>query len=142
MGNNMKIRKATLQDKNNISELYYELHPAKRKMLIPIERSKIKSIIFVAEGKKQIAGFIWANFIQYGFFKYGCVEELFVKKEFRKRGTATFLIRKAMKEFTKLRVKVLFVTTEKKNREAIKLYKKLGFKLSRGPWFYWNPRIN
>ncbi len=82
----MKIRNATKKNKKNISELYYELHLLEEKenkekgLLVPIEKSKIKIIILVAEENKKVVGFIWAHFIQYGFFKYGTIDEFFVKK--------------------------------------------------------------
>lgn len=137
----MKIRNATLKDKAKISELYYELHPERKpKKLVPIEKSKFKNILLVAEENKQLTGFIWANFIQYGFSKFGYIEELFVKKEFRNKRIGRSLVKSIMKRFEDLKVAAVFVTTEKENKEAISLYQKLGFKLCKGPWFYWNPK--
>ncbi len=143
----MRIRNAIKKDKKGVSELYYKLHPVEEKenkekgLLVPIEKSKIKSILLVAEEDKQIAGFIWAHFIQYGFFKYGTIDELFVKKEFRGRGIGSALLKKAIKKLQNFKVKIILVGTEKENKEAIKLYKKVGFELGkRSLWFYWNPK--
>jgi len=142
----MRIRNATRKDKKDISELYYELHPIEEKenkekgLLVPIEKSKIRPVLLVAEEKKQIVGFVWAHFIQYGFFKYGTIDELFVKKEFRGKGIGSALLKKAIKKLQNFKVKIILVGTEKENKEAVKLYKKVGFKLKKGSlWFYWNP---
>ena len=143
----MRIRNATKKDKKGVSGLYYELHPVEEKenkekgLLVPIEKSKIKSILLVAEENKQIIGFIWAHFIQYGFFKYGTIDELFVKKEFRGRGIGSALLKKAIKKLQNFKVKIILVGTEKENKEAIKLYKNIGFELGkRSLWFYWNQK--
>jgi len=134
----MKIRKAKLKDKKQITELYYQLYPKrKRKGIIPIEKFNAKSSLLVAEKKKKIVGFIWATFINYGFSKFGYIEELFIKKEFRNKGIGTSLVKNIMKKIKKEKVAVLFVTTGKKNKKAIKLYKNLGFKVTGGYWFYW-----
>lgn len=137
----MKIRNATIKDKKDITNLYCELYPDRKiKKLLSIEKTKFKSFILVAEVGKQIVGFIWANFVQYGFSKFGYIEELFVKKEFRNKGIGRSLVKAIMKKFKDLKVAAVFVTTEKENKEVISLYKKLSFKLSKGPWFYWNPK--
>jgi len=143
----MRIRKATKKDKKSISELYYELHPIEEKqnkekgLLVPIEKSKLRSILLVAEINKQVVGFIWGHFIVYGFFKYGTIDEFFVKKDFRERGIGTSLLKKAMKKFKGLNVKVVLVGTEKENKEAIVLYKELGFEIGKeSQWFYWSPK--
>jgi len=45
-----------------------------------------------------------------------------------------------MRRFKELGASVVFVTTERGNMEAIRLYEKLGFRLCRGPWFYWDAK--
>jgi len=143
----MRIRSAAKKDKKGISELYYELHLVEEKenkekgLSVPIEKSKIKSVLLVAEEDKKIAGFVWAYFIQYGFFKYGTIDELFVKKEFRRRGVGSTLLKKAIKKLQNFKAKIILVGTEKENKEAIKLYKDVGFELGeKSLWFYWNSK--
>jgi len=134
----MKIRKAKLKDKKEISELYYQLYPKrKRKGIIPIEKFNAKTILLVAEENKEIAGFCWANFINHGFSKFCYIEELFVRKKSRNKRIGRSLVKSIMKIMKKLKVDALFVTTGRKNKNAIKLYKKLGFKITKGYWFYW-----
>ncbi|MCD6225943.1 GNAT family N-acetyltransferase [bacterium] len=143
----MIIRNATRRDKKEISELYYELHPIEEKenkekgLLVPIEISRIKPLFLVAEEDKKVVEFIWAHFIQYGFFKYGSIDELFVKKEFRGKGIGKRLVEEAVRKLQKMNAKIILVGTEKENKEAINLYQKVGFELGKNSlWFYWNPK--
>jgi ribosomal protein S18 acetylase RimI-like enzyme len=139
----MKIRNAKSKDRKKITKLYLELYPRWKKQIknktIPLE-VKAKKIILIAEDKKDVLGFCWANLIIYGISRFGYIEELFVRKDFRNEGIGTALVKKVMKEMKKLKVAALFVTTERKNKDAIKLYKNLGFRGDGGPWFYWNPK--
>ena len=100
--------------------MYYELHPIEEKenkekgLLVPIEKSRIKSVLLVAEENKKVVGFIWGHFIQYGFFKYGTIDEFFVKKDFRGKGIGEKLIDEILKKLQKMNVKMVLVGTEKK----------------------------
>ena len=142
----MKIKDATKKDrlkisKLNIAEPYYKFNPAnKAKEPIPIEKPRFKNIILVAREKEQIIGFILANFIHYCTSRYGYIEELYVNKENRNKGVGSALIKEVMKKFKMLKVEAVFVSTAKENKESIKLYQRLGFKLCKGLWFYWNPK--
>ena len=143
----IRIQKATKKDKRIISELYYQFHSVEERknkekgLLVPIEKSKIKPIFLIAKENKQVVGFIWAHLIEYGFFKYGTISEFYVKKEFRRKGIGSSLLKKAIEELEKLNPKIILVGTEKRNKEAIKLYQKLGFELGKkSSWFYWNPK--
>jgi len=109
----------------------------KRKRIIQIEKFNAKNFLLVAEENKRVIGFIWATFINYGFSRFGYIEELFVKNEFRNKGIGTALVKNIMKIMKKLKVDALFVTTEKRYKDAIKLYKNLEFRMCKGPWFVW-----
>ena len=79
--------------------------------------------------------------IQYGFFKYGTIDELFVKKEFRRKGIGSALLREAIKKLQNFKPRLILVGTEKTNKKAIRLYKKVGFELGKKSlWFYYNPK--
>ena len=136
----MKVRKASSKDRKKITELYLGLYPywknKFKKKKIPLE-SKVKKIILLAEDKKEVVGFCWANYIQYGFSRFGYIEELFVSENSRKKGVGAALVKKAVKELKKMKVAAIFVTTGKKNKKAIRLYKSAGFKLTRGQWLFW-----
>jgi len=134
------IRKAKLADKVEITRLYHKLYPERKrylKELLPIEKFNAKSLFFVSEEKKSIVGFIWSTFINYGNSRVGYVEDLFVKKEYRNKGIGTSLVRRVIRELKKLKVAVIYVPTEKGRKEAIKIYRNLGFrKDSNQCWFY------
>ncbi len=89
-------------------------------------------------------GFVWAHLIQYSFFKYGTIDEFFIKKEFRGKGAGSNLLKKAIEKLEKLNPKIILVCTQKENKEAIKLYQRVGFELGklgkRNLWLYWNPK--
>ncbi len=134
----MKIRKAELKDKKAISELYYQLYPEHKgpKRIIPIEILDARSLLFLAENNKQPIGFIWGTFINYGISKYGYIDELFVKKEFRRKRIATALVKTILKELKKLKTWSIFVSTSEENEWVRTFYNKWGFKPCRGPWLY------
>lgn len=134
----MKIRKAESRDKKAISELYYQLYPKHKgpKKIIPIEVLEAKSLLFLAEEDEKDVGFIWGTFINYGISKYGYIDELFVKKEFRRKGIATSLVKTILEEFRKLKAWTVFVSTSEENRWVKTFYIKYGFKLCKGPWLY------
>ncbi len=107
-------------------------------MLVPL-RGRLKTILLVAEEGDRVVGFVWGNLITYGFFRYGVIEELFVKEEFRNRGIGRSLVREILNRFKRLKAEAVFVTTDPENKKAVDLYEKIGFKPCRGPWFFWVP---
>ena len=136
----MKIRKARLKDQKDILDLYYNFNSKeKRKKLLPLKNFKAKLIVLIAEDKKKSVGFVHASFIDYVFYRYCYIEEFFVEKDFRNKGIGTSLINNLIKEVKKLKVNTIFVTTNKKNKNAIELYKKTGFIEDRKHlWFFQN----
>lgn len=143
----MKIRQFEPKDRRPVSELYYELHPVEEKgniekgLVAPLNKSKIKNILFVAEENKEVVGFVLGHLITYGLFEYGTIDEFFVRREFRSKGIGKKLIAAIMREFKSLNPKTVLVGTEIENKEAIDLYNKMGFEIGkRSIWFYWNPR--
>lgn len=134
----MKIRKAVPKDKEDVSNLYYQLYPRHKgpKETIPTEILEAKSLLFLAEEKKEPIGFIWGTFINYGISKYGYIDELFVKKEFRRKGIATSLVKIILEGFRKLKAWTVFVSTSEQKEWVKTFYNKYGFKLCKGPWLY------
>jgi len=137
----MTIRKAQAKDKKAISDLYYQLYPRHKgpKKLIPIEKFQAKSLLFVAEKNNKVVGFIWGTFINYGISRYGYIDELFVKQEFRGKEIGSSLIKRILEEFKKLKAWSLFVSIEKRDKKVLSFYRKLGFKPCKGFWFYLEP---
>lgn len=137
----MIIRKAQAKDKKAISDLYYQLYPHHKgpKKLIPIENFQAKNLLFVAEKNNKIVGFIWGTFVNYGISRYGYIDELFVKQEFRGMKIGESLVRKILEEFKKLKTWALFVSIKKRNKKVVSFYRKSGFKPCKGLWFYLEP---
>jgi N-alpha-acetyltransferase 30 len=139
----MKIRYFKPKDKKSVSELYYKLHPIEKgkKPMVSFKKSRIKRVLFIAEENKEIVGFVLGHLISYADFKYGSIDEFFVKKGFRGRKIGSLLLKKAIKELEKFNPNLILVGTEKTNKEAIKLYQKIGFEIGKKSlWFYWNPK--
>jgi ribosomal protein S18 acetylase RimI-like enzyme len=136
----MKIIKATIKNEKQISELYNKFHPKRnQKNLMPIKNFKAKNIILIAEDKRKIIGFVSASLIDYAFYRYGYIEELFVEENSRGKGAGAYLIRSIVREMKRMGANTLFVTTEKSNKGAIGLYKKSGFlDDKKNKWFFQN----
>lgn len=134
----MRIRKAELRDKKAVSDLYYQLYPKHKgsKKIIPIEVLEAKSLLLLAEEKNKVIGFVWGTFINYGISKYGYIDELFVKKEFRRKKIASSLLKTILEEFKKLKAWSVFVSIAKENKWIRTFYDQFGFKLCQGPWLY------
>lgn len=134
----MKIREAQVKDREAISDLYYQLYPRHKgpKKLLPIKNFQARSLLFVAEEDKRVLGFIWGTFINYGTSRYGYIEELFVRKELRRKGIASALLQALLSEFRKLKVWALFVSVGRKDEVALRLYRKFGLRICKGFWLY------
>lgn len=134
----MRIRKAELKDKRAISDLYYQLYPKHKgpKKTIPIEVLQAKSLLFLAEKNEKPVGFIWGTFINYGISRYGYIDELFVKKEFRRKRIGTSLVKAILEELRKLKTWAVFISTSEEDKSIRAFYNKLGFKPCKGPWLY------
>jgi PhnO protein len=79
------------------------------------------------------------SFYSIWIFKYGTIDEFFVKKEFRGKGIGSKLIKEAIRKLQRMNVKIILVGTEKENKEAIALYKRVGFEIGkRSLWLYFS----
>ncbi len=139
----VRIRAARRADRKQLSKLYYQLYPKRRsKRTVPISRSKITNILLVAEENRTVIGFLWANLVTHAFLRFGNIDELFVERAVRHKGVGRFLAEAAMRRFRELQADVVFVSTGRSNKRAMKFYRRLGFRLCKGPWFYWTPKRN
>lgn len=87
-------------------------------------------IILVSEQANKINGYLVGTFLMHAFQKIGYIDDLFVKKEFRRKRVATSLIKEFMKIAEKRNLKRIRLGVAVKNKNAIKLYQKLGFKIT------------
>lgn len=130
--NSLIIRKARLKDFDEINSLSNELIGSfgnRNKIFQRALRNK-NYLCLVAELNKKIVGFIdlWA----FPDVSHGAclaqIQNLVVTRKFRGMRIGTKLIKEVIKFSKKKKYHELHVWTEKKNKAAIKLYKKVGFK--------------
>jgi len=88
-----------------------------------------KHLILVVEEDKKLIGYLHGTYFSNPYSKGGYVEDIFVLKEFRKRGIAKNLINKFIKILKNKGYKKIQLSVNPKNIGAIKLYKNLGFEI-------------
>ncbi|MCK4589482.1 MAG: GNAT family N-acetyltransferase [Nanoarchaeota archaeon] len=142
----MRIRKATVKDFKKVKDIKTEfmfweakrdkgIDPEKIKKVPFVLRGKLKNkdmAFFLAEEKGEVIGFAWAEKQKNKFFwtKYpfkGYLHDLYVKKEYRKKGIGKKLINECFKWFKKKKFKYWEVGVHAWNIGAKKLYQKKGF---------------
>lgn len=91
-----------------------------------ISSRKKKFCYFVIE-KDNPVGYITGSIHNNNGEDYGYVDDLFISKEYRKKGFASKLIKTFIYSLKENRVKKLTLGVHVKNKKAYSLYKKLGF---------------
>jgi len=91
-------------------------------------KSRKHLILFVKEDKK-IIGYLHSTFFSNPYSKGGYVEDIFIIKEFRRKGIAKKLINEFIKILKEKGYKKIHLSVNTKNIGAIKLYEKLGFEI-------------
>lgn len=143
----MKIIKAVLKDLKVILDLNRTLFKYERKYSTTYNinwtnskkgtdyfRNRIESpsgIVFVAKLRNEVIGYICLHFNNYGFRcinPIGEIENMIIKREYRGKGVGTLLVKEVLKCARKKGVKRFKVETLMKNKDAIRFYRKLGFK--------------
>ncbi len=144
----VKIRKAVKKDFKEYLKLKEDSLREYSKIAnqkIPIDIKKIKKefnfilkspkqSILIAEENKKMKGYLIYTLLIYSFQfsdKKGYVDDLFVDKRYRKKGLATSLINKFIKILKGKGIKKCKLGVNIKNKTALNLYKKLGFKITR-----------
>lgn len=95
------------------------------------EMFKKDHISFVAEDRRKLIAHISGKIIERKgkvLNKEGYIDEWFVKKEYRGKGVGKKLYEVLLQEFKKRRCTHIGLDTYAENKEARKLYRKLGFK--------------
>jgi ribosomal protein S18 acetylase RimI-like enzyme len=143
------VRKAKASDIKGVAELalklvkshvkfdrlLYGLDPSAKKQYQAYFKKNLKKrnfILVVAESDQKLAGYALAGIEKrppiYKTKKSCMLFDLFVEKRFRRKGASRQLFQKVL-EFAKARkAKALQLKTDEKNSQAIKIYKKFGFK--------------
>ena len=86
--------------------------------------------LFIAEENKELMAFLIATEIKNAFKRIGYIDDIFVEKEFRRRGIASQLIKDFVKRMNNKKIKKFRLGVDIKNKPAIELYEKLGFNIT------------
>lgn len=128
----MKIRKADLGDFNQIDSLCEELlgsSVGEREEMFRKALENKDYLCLVAEINEKVVGFIdmWAfPDVSHGAY-LAQIQNFVVTEKMRGKGIGTKLVEEVILFFRNKKYHELHVWTEKKNRGAIQLYKRLGF---------------
>lgn len=143
----MEIRKATPEDFEELLKLKLELKESERKFnknLPPVNKvkqhykeylskdlSRENSAVFVAVEENQLIAMISARIYTalaiYDSEKRGYLSNLFVKKEFRKKGIGTKLMQKAIAWLSSMNAKTAIAEIYKENTSSLKISYSLAF---------------
>ena len=126
----LKLKRAEDKDYSKITgkKITYLGDSILRKEFLEILRDK-KILLLVVEENKKLIGYMHATFFKNIYRKGGYVGDLFVLREFRRKGIATKLINKFIKALKNRGYKMISLSVNIKNKKAIILYKKLGFNI-------------
>ena len=124
----IKLKKESLEDYSKLIGKKINPQPKKiKKEFNDFTSSKNKFILIISD--KEIMGYIIGVLEKNIYQKYGYIDDIFIKKGFRKKGYAKLLL----KEFTKIMkskgAKNIRLGVRKNNRKAVNFYKKNNFKM-------------
>ncbi|MBD3354890.1 GNAT family N-acetyltransferase [Candidatus Woesearchaeota archaeon] len=131
----MKIRKTKKKDLKRIAEIFrteYGKSPYNERWDKNTAMKKIKEyfkhyIVFSAEEKKEIVGFLMGSVEIWDDGKHGFIEEIVVSSEFQGKGYGKILVKYFEDFLKKKEAKRLDLFSHVKSK-AFKFYKKIGFK--------------
>ena len=136
----MKIRKATKKEFEDYSRLrkestkeYSKISGEKIILSNKLIKERFKELLsspkrlllFAGENDKKV-GYLAGEF----FKRFGYVDDVFTSKRYRNKDIATSLIKEFSNKLKRRKIKKLRLGVNIKNKKAILLYKKLGFKLA------------
>lgn len=145
---NVKIVNATEQDSEGYLDLkidylreYYEMSNKKIKLSYSNLKNKLKKqfnenlisrsrYLLLAKENKNMLGFLVATKIKNVFQSQGYIDDMYVKKEFRRQGIATKMILEFKKVMAIQKIKKIRLGVDINNDSAIKFYKKMGFQIT------------
>lgn len=133
----MAIRKVNIKDmsqflilrEQNLIEFGYKkvLKLKLKKEFLDGIKSK-NTIILVAEENKILKGYISITLIKNIWQRLCYIDDIFVKKDSRRKGIGLSLLKELIKIMKSRKIKKFKLGVETKNEKAIQLYKKIGFK--------------
>jgi aminoglycoside 6'-N-acetyltransferase I len=109
-------------------DISYPKDEVLRKEFSKIIRDK-KSLLLIVELNKKLIAYVYSTFFNNAYTKGGYIEDIFVLRAFRRKGVAKSLINHCIDVAKKRGYNKVQLSVNIKNKRAIKLYKKLGFKI-------------
>ena len=88
-----------------------------------------KSLLIVVESRDELVGYFIATFLSNVWNKSTYLDDISVKKEFRRKGIAYKLMRELFKQAKQKRCDNIRLGVLTGNKKALSLYKKFGFKI-------------
>ncbi len=92
--------------------------------------NSIKKFLLIAEEDKEIIGYLEGVQIIDNYQKTGYIYDIFILKEYRKKRFAIDLIGKFTNLLKKRKIHKIKLGVNPKNKRALNLYRKLGFKIA------------
>ena len=141
----LKIRKATVKDLDIVAELFRkhlkELKKFEPSLKVGTKKEAKKAVrgwgkhtkyfvILVAEANGEIVGFVNGMTYRHSIRnkREGFVNNTYVLPEYRRKGIATKLLTSIIKKFKMRNLTMCTLDAYVKNKKAISLWKKMGFK--------------
>ncbi len=101
--------------------------------ILKVEFTKIlksdNNFVLVAEEDSIVIGYIYVTCFRNQYSSGGYIEDLFITEKFLRKGIATKLILAAKEKVNSQGFRKLQLSVNTKNKGALKLYEKLGFKI-------------
>lgn len=134
-----KLRKFTVNDLERITYINRVCLPENYSdyFFVDLHR-KFPETFIVAEEDGEVMGYIMcrietglSGFVFRGFIKKGHIVSVAVLPQYRREGTGTALVTKAMENMRIYKAKQCFLEVRMTNTPAVNLYKNLGFQITR-----------
>jgi len=135
----MKIRKAKKKDLNEFKILRKETFREFKFKKTKNEEENIrkefynflensKKLFLVVDEKDKMIGYLIATLLSNVWQKSVYLDDIFIKKRFRRKGIACNLMKELIKNTKQKNIKKIKLGVDVKNKKAIKFYKNLNFK--------------
>jgi len=129
LNNYILIKNESLKEYSKITQQSIKLTNLQIKKELTEGVSNPKRFLIVIGKDKRIIGYLIGSILISEHQNYGYIDDIFILKEFRKKGLGVKLINDFIKKIKKKKVKRIRLGVNIKNKNAIKVYKKLGFKI-------------
>ena len=124
----LKLKKESLEDYSKLVNKEIKASVKKiKKEFNDFISSKNKFILIISD--KEIIGYITSTLKKNIYQKYGYIDDIFIRKGFRKKGYAKLLLKELTKIMKSKGVKNIRLGVRKNNRKAVHFYKKNNFKM-------------